>query len=97
MTDIKQIYLIGGCDGAEANRTYFRDIAVGLPRDSVVLTLGCGKYRMQVSFRLFMLGLYVCTRANVGLMVSSLPFSLPLTDTGTRSPLSPLSEVFLGF
>eukprot|EP00624_Nannochloropsis_granulata_P001023 evm.model.NODE_14657_length_24266_cov_18.389475.5 len=33
--DIKQIYLIGGCDGAEANRTYFRDIAVGLPRDSV--------------------------------------------------------------
>lgn len=47
MTDIKQIYLIGGCDGAEANRTYFRDIAVGLPRDSVVLSLGCGKYRFN--------------------------------------------------
>ena len=45
-TDIKQIYLIGGCDGAEANRTYFRDIAVGLPRDSVVMTIGCGKYRL---------------------------------------------------
>jgi hydroxylamine reductase len=28
--DIKQMYLIGGCDGAEANRTYFRDIATGL-------------------------------------------------------------------
>lgn len=49
LTDIKQIYLIGGCDGAEANRTYFRDIAIGLPRDAVVLTLGCGKYRMCVS------------------------------------------------
>lgn len=32
------------CDGAEANRTYFRDIAMGVPRDSVVLTLGCGAY-----------------------------------------------------
>ncbi|TFJ84678.1 hypothetical protein NSK_004142 [Nannochloropsis salina CCMP1776] len=45
--DIKQLYLIGGCDGAEANRTYFRDIATGLPRDAVILTLGCGKYRMN--------------------------------------------------
>jgi hydroxylamine reductase (hybrid-cluster protein) len=32
--------VIGGCDGAEANRTYFRDIALGLPNDAVVLTLG---------------------------------------------------------
>ena len=46
--DVKQLYLIGGCDGAEANRTYFRDIALGLPRDSVVLTLGCGTYCVLV-------------------------------------------------
>jgi len=56
LTDIKQIYLIGGCDGAEANRTYFRDIAIGLPRDAVVLTLGCGKYRMCVSIRVSLEG-----------------------------------------
>lgn len=35
--------ITNSCDGAEANRTYFRDIAMGVPQDSVVLTLGCGQ------------------------------------------------------
>lgn len=44
---LKHVFLIGGCDGAEPGRNYFSDFAAGTPRDSVVLTLGCGKYRIR--------------------------------------------------
>ena len=40
---IKQFYLIGGCDGAEAGRSYFTELA----ERAVILTLGCGKYRVR--------------------------------------------------
>ena len=43
---IRHFTLIGGCDGAESARSYYTDMAAALPRDSVVLTLGCGKFRV---------------------------------------------------
>lgn len=45
--DIKRFFVIGGCDGAEGERSYFRDLAMGLPEDAVILTMGCGKYRFN--------------------------------------------------
>lgn len=44
---IKHFFLVGGCDGAEPGRNYFADIAQKAPADTVVLTLGCGKYRIR--------------------------------------------------
>lgn len=45
--DIKRFYLIGGCDGAEAGRNYYTHLAEQAPEESVILTLGCGKYRIR--------------------------------------------------
>lgn len=44
---IKHFFLIGGCDGAEAERNYFRDLAMATPKDTMILTLACGKYRFN--------------------------------------------------
>ncbi len=44
---IKHFFLVGGCDGAEFARNYFSEIATAIPKDSVILTLGCGKYRFN--------------------------------------------------
>jgi hydroxylamine reductase len=44
---IKQFFLIGGCDGDELGRNYFTDYAHNAPDDTVILTLGCGKYRFR--------------------------------------------------
>lgn len=44
---IRHFYLIGGCDGARAERAYYADLARMLPQDTVVLTLGCGKFRLD--------------------------------------------------
>ncbi len=45
--DIKNLFLIGGCDGARPGRNYFHDLAMATPRDSLILTLGCGKFRFN--------------------------------------------------
>ena len=45
--DVKNLFLIGGCDGARPGRNYFHDLAVATPQDSLVLTLGCGKFRFN--------------------------------------------------
>lgn len=45
--DIKHFFLVGGCDGAEPGRNYFSDFANASPQESVVLTLGCGKFRIR--------------------------------------------------
>jgi hydroxylamine reductase len=45
--DIKRFFVIGGCDGAEPGRNYFRKFAENLPQDTVILTMGCGKYRIR--------------------------------------------------
>jgi hypothetical protein len=44
---IKHFFLIGGCDGAAPGRNYFSDVAALAPADMVLLTLGCGKYRIN--------------------------------------------------
>ncbi|MCA9207267.1 MAG: hydroxylamine reductase [Planctomycetales bacterium] len=44
---IKRFFLIGGCDGDELGRNYYTDYAEGAPDDTVIITLGCGKYRIR--------------------------------------------------
>ena len=44
---ISHFFVIGGCDGAEPGRNYFSDYAQATPKDSFILTLGCGKYRIR--------------------------------------------------
>jgi hydroxylamine reductase len=45
--DIKHFFLVGGCDGAEPGRNYYTDFVKQTPSDSIILTLGCGKYRFN--------------------------------------------------
>ena len=44
---IKRFYLIGGCDGAESGRNYYTKLAESSPNESIILTLGCSKYRIR--------------------------------------------------
>jgi len=44
---IRHFFLVGGCDGARAGRNYYTEFVQKLPKDTVVLTLGCGKYRFN--------------------------------------------------
>lgn len=44
---IKRFYLIGGCDGAKPGRNYYTEFAELAPKDTVILTLACGKYRFN--------------------------------------------------
>ena len=45
--DLKNIFVIGGCDGSEGERNYFTDLSGNLPKDAIALTLGCGKFRVN--------------------------------------------------
>ena len=45
--DIKHFFLVGGCDGAKAGRNYYTEFAESAPQDTVLLTLGCGKFRFN--------------------------------------------------
>jgi len=42
---IKRFVVMAGCDGRQASRSYFTDVANTLPKDTVILTAGCAKYR----------------------------------------------------
>lgn len=44
---IKHFFLIGGCDGAVPGRNYYTELAEQTPANTVILTLGCGKYRFN--------------------------------------------------
>lgn len=44
---IRHFFLVGGCDGAKSGRNYYSDFAHQAPEDTLVLTLGCGKYRFN--------------------------------------------------
>lgn len=44
---LKHIFVIGGCDGTEGTRNYFTDLGQDTPKDSIMLTLGCGKFRLN--------------------------------------------------
>lgn len=42
---IKHFFLVGGCDGRKHERDYYRELVNQTPQDTLVLTLGCGKFR----------------------------------------------------
>ena len=42
---IKKFIVMGGCDGRSKKRNYYTDFAKALPRDAVILTAGCAKYK----------------------------------------------------
>ena len=44
---IRHFFLIGGCDGAKSGRNYYTELATQVPKDCVILTLACGKYRFN--------------------------------------------------
>jgi hydroxylamine reductase len=44
---ISHFFLIGGCDGAKPGRNYYTDFVKQTPKDSIILTLACGKYRFN--------------------------------------------------
>ncbi|TLG79190.1 hydroxylamine reductase [Methylocystis sp. B8] len=44
---IRHFFLVGGCDGAAPGRNYYTDFADEAPKDTVILTIGCGKYRFN--------------------------------------------------
>ena len=42
---IKKFFVMAGCDGRMKQRQYYTDFAQSLPKDTVILTAGCAKYR----------------------------------------------------
>ena len=42
---IKRFVVMAGCDGRMKSRQYYTDYALALPKDNVILTAGCAKYR----------------------------------------------------
>lgn len=42
---IKKFVVMAGCDGRAKSRSYYTDFAKALPRDTVILTAGCAKYK----------------------------------------------------
>lgn len=45
---IKRFVVMAGCDGRFKERTYFTEVAKKLPKDVVILTAGCAKYRYNM-------------------------------------------------
>ena len=43
---LSRIFLIGGCDGSQWDRSYFTELAEATPADSLILTMGCAKNRL---------------------------------------------------
>ncbi|MBM4017339.1 MAG: hydroxylamine reductase [Planctomycetes bacterium] len=44
---IRRFFLVGGCDTPGAKGNYYREFVKAVPKDCVVLTLACGKYRFN--------------------------------------------------
>ncbi|OPZ11876.1 MAG: Hydroxylamine reductase [Bacteroidetes bacterium ADurb.BinA261] len=42
---IRKFFVMGGCDGRMAGRNYYTEFAEKLPKDTIILTAGCAKYR----------------------------------------------------
>lgn len=45
--NISHFFLVGGCDGARTGRNYYTEFVKQSPKDSIILTLACGKYRFN--------------------------------------------------
>jgi hydroxylamine reductase len=44
---VRHFFLIGGCDGAKPGRNYYTEFAQKAPKDCLILTLACGKFRFN--------------------------------------------------
>ncbi len=44
---LRHIFVVGGCDGARTGRNYYTKFVELVPKDSIVMTLACGKYRFN--------------------------------------------------
>jgi hydroxylamine reductase len=44
---VRHFFLVGGCDGARPGRNYYTELARQIPKDCVILTLACGKFRFN--------------------------------------------------
>ncbi|MEA4962095.1 hydroxylamine reductase [Lutispora sp.] len=44
---IRHFFLVGGCDGAKPGRNYYTEFVEKSPKDTVILTLACGKFRFN--------------------------------------------------
>jgi len=44
---VRHFFLVGGCDGAKPGRNYYTDFAQKVPKDCIILTLACGKFRFN--------------------------------------------------
>ena len=44
---VKHIFLVGGCDGAKLGRDYYTEFVEKAPKDTLILTLACGKFRFN--------------------------------------------------
>jgi hydroxylamine reductase len=53
--DIKRFVVMAGCDGRQSKRDYYTGFARALPKNAVILTAGCAKYRYN-SLDLGMIG-----------------------------------------
>ncbi len=42
---IRHFFLVGGCDGARPTRNYYNELVEKVPKDCLILTLACGKFR----------------------------------------------------
>jgi len=42
---IKRFVVMGGCDGRQKGRNYYTEVAEQLPKDTIIMTAGCAKYR----------------------------------------------------
>jgi len=42
---IRHFFLVGGCDGAKPGRNYYTEFVEKAPKDTIILTLACGKFR----------------------------------------------------
>ncbi|MCJ7614599.1 hydroxylamine reductase [Candidatus Bathyarchaeota archaeon] len=43
--ELRHILLVGGCDGAKPGRNYYTELVEKAPKDTIILTLACGKFR----------------------------------------------------
>jgi hydroxylamine reductase len=44
---IRHFFLVGGCDGAKPGRNYYTEFVKNTPKNTVILTLACGKFRVN--------------------------------------------------
>lgn len=45
--NIRHFFLVGGCDGARPGRNYYTEFVKQTPKDTIILTLACGKFRFN--------------------------------------------------